>query len=309
MNYKYILSILILLMSTSMFAQTDSRYSQYAMNGLRLNPAYAGSSENLDFTGIYRNQWTGLAESPKQFSLSMHNALGKEKKVGLGFIMEHEQVGIDTRTTLFASYAYKIAFNNGGSISAGLQAGLINFSSALTEIVTPEGGFDSAFSENINSWSPNFGAGIYYQKNDYYMGISVPHLLAYNSESSKDVLHESLALEGNYREYLFTAGLTVDLTKELDLKPSILVRYIPASPPVEIAATAYFVYKKQFWLGASYRSNEIVKPESLSMQFFYQLDNGIKLGYAYDHTFAPIGVYTSGSHEFLIGLDLSAKGK
>lgn len=303
-----IIPALFLLMLTS-YGQQDTRYSQYVFNGLRINPAYAGTKDHLDLTGIYRNQWGGIDGGPKSFALSLHDAFGKSNKVGLGLFLEHDRVGVDSRTTLYASYAYRIKLNNGSKISAGLQGGFMSYQSALTEIITPEEGVDVVFSENISQFSPNFGAGIYYETKAYYIGVSVPHLLAYEETDEKESLHAYSRLKGSYREYLFTAGLNIDLNKNLKIKPSFLVQYIPAAPPVEITATAFLVYQDEMWLGLSYRSNEIIKPESLSAQAMYKLQNGMKIGYAYDHTFAPIGYFTSGSHEFLIGLDLRKKTK
>lgn len=290
-------------------AQQDSRYSQYVFNGLRLNPAYAGIEEDFNITGIYRNQWSGIDDGPKSFALSMHDVLGKQQKVGLGLFLEHDRIGVDSRTTLYGSYAYRIKFNNGDVLSTGLQGGFMSYQSALTEITTPEEGVDIAFSENISRFAPNFGAGIYYESKGYYLGVSIPHLLAYKFTSEKETLHDNTRLKGSYREYLFTGGLTLTLNKNIQIKPSILVQYIPATPPVEISTSAFLVYQDELWLGLTYRSNEIVKPESISFQVFYQMQNGMKLGYAYDHTFAPIGYYTAGTHEFLVGVDLGKKSK
>ena len=51
-----------------------------------LNPAYAGSKEALNVTCLYRNQWVGLAGSPKTMSLSGHVAL-KSKGSNVGFVL------------------------------------------------------------------------------------------------------------------------------------------------------------------------------------------------------------------------------
>ena len=59
---------------------------QHQLNGLAINPAYAGSQDALN-VGIHsRVQWTGFDGAPRTTTLSVHTPL-KNKKVNLGLVV------------------------------------------------------------------------------------------------------------------------------------------------------------------------------------------------------------------------------
>ena len=51
-------------------AQQDPHYTQYMYNMNVINPAYAGSKENLSFGLLYRKQWIEIEDAPTTFSFS-----------------------------------------------------------------------------------------------------------------------------------------------------------------------------------------------------------------------------------------------
>ncbi len=299
-----IITIIVIFSSVSVFGQQDTRYSQFMLNGMRVNPAYSGVKETTSLTAFYRNQWTQIDGAPQQISIGINDAFGRREKVGLGLMFEHDKIGVDQRTNLFASYAYKIPLQN-GILSAGIQGGATFFRSMLTQIETPEGVYDDSFSEDRKSVSPNFGAGVLYYNKDFYLGFSVPHLLTYQKESKN--IHEEQRLRNNYMEFMLTTGASFEINEDLDFRPNVLLQYIPAEKPIEISLNASLVIKDQVWFGATYRSNEIIKPESINFQAAYKMDNGVKVGYAYDLTLKGLGYYTAGTHEVMVGFDLNSK--
>jgi type IX secretion system PorP/SprF family membrane protein len=84
-----------------------------------------------------------------------------------------------------------------------------------------------------------------------------------------------------------------DLAGDFRLKPSILFKYIPASPlEADLNLNAYY---KSFGLGVSYRTND-----ALSFLAEINLNAQMKAGYAYDLTLSPLGTYSRGSHEIML---------
>mgnify|MGYP000105681938 CR=1 FL=1 len=308
---KYILTLIIVLTTIKAEAQQDTRYSQYMFNGLRLNPAYAGTKDGLELNAFYRNQWVRIDDAPKSIILSAHKPFGKKEKVGLGAYLEYDVAGVDSRTSLYVAYSYKFDLGEDGDkgyLAAGLQGGLIFYQAQLTSVITPEDGFDNAFSENESYTLPNFGAGLFYytKDQDHYAGFSIPHLIGYEKFGTET---EISRLKGSYREYLFTAGTTYDINENIAFKPSLLIKYIPAQPPVEFDLNASVLIRETVWLGATLRSNEVIKPESINIQIAYQGPKGMRIGYSYDHMITDIAYYTSGAHEFMIGCELGKKTK
>ncbi len=300
------LFLVVLGSSMSLNSQQDTRYSQFMMNGMRYNPAFSGAKENLNITAFYRNQWIQFEDAPKQLFVGVNDAFGRKDNVGLGLMVEHDEIGVDQRTNVYGSYAYKIDLGE-GKLSAGLQGGASFFSSNLTSIDTPEDGvIDRSFDSDEQFVLPNFGAGLLYYNEDYYVGFSIPHLLTYQKKENN--IHSISRLRGNYREYIFTMGSNIMLKPDvLDLRPALLVQYIPAEAPLELDINLSLVFKDVTWFGVTYRSNEISKPESLNFQFAYKMDSGLKVGYAYDHTLQTLGSQVGGSHEIMAAFDLNNK--
>ena len=69
--------------------------------------------------------------------------------------------------------------------------------------------------------------------------------------------------------------------------------------PVEFDFNAAVMFKRMFWLGASYRTGDAV-----IFIFEYIYKNQVRIGYAYDLTVSKLSGYNNGSHELMLGLDL-----
>ena len=63
-------------------AQQDPHYTQYMYNMSVMNPAYAGSKENLSLGLLHRKQWIELEDAPTTTTFFGHSPVGKN--VGLG---------------------------------------------------------------------------------------------------------------------------------------------------------------------------------------------------------------------------------
>ena len=136
---------------------------------------------------------------------------------------------------------------------------------------------------------------MYYFCDNWYAGLSVPTLLAYdvNNSFSFDV-NESTFLNRHYYAY---GGYVFKLNEQLKLKPSSLIKYLP-SAPLEADINLHLLIKDQFWIGAGYRTND-----AMVMMLEYQTNIRFRVGYAYDLTLTKIRNYSNGSHEIMIGYD------
>ncbi|MBL0343396.1 MAG: PorP/SprF family type IX secretion system membrane protein [Bacteroidetes bacterium] len=72
-------------------AQFEPQFTQYMFNEMFINPAYAGSREQISATMVYRNQWVGLEGAPKTQTASIHGPL-MNKKLGLGLTIMNESI-------------------------------------------------------------------------------------------------------------------------------------------------------------------------------------------------------------------------
>ncbi len=151
-------------------------YSQYLVNGLLINPAYAGSRDVLSALVDYRNQWAGFNGSPVSQTVTAHMPL-QNKSLAIGALITNESIGITTTTGIFGNYAYRIRLNN-GMLAFGLKAGveLLNENDGQLHFESTKS--DPAFGYIGTSVLPNFGVGIYYYNQNYFAGLSLPEILS-----------------------------------------------------------------------------------------------------------------------------------
>lgn len=300
-----LLTVLSLLSCVSVDAQQDSRYSQYMFNGLVLNPAYAGSIDGItSATAVLRNQWVGFEGAPVTVSASIHSGLKRWEKVGVGLNLENDRIGLNNRFNLFSSYSYKFQVGN-GILSTGLQAGFVILQANLTDGVTPGVEVDPAL-ENEFSFRPNFGAGLYYYTDNFYAGLSIPHLLNYRLNAQGV---EFASENAENRLYMATTGYLFEINEDVKLKPSTLLKYIPSGleggsnlTQLDINASVYL--KELFMFGASYRTEQGLDPESVSFLISTRFESGLRFGYSYDHSLNGVTGH-AGSHEVMIGYDIN----
>ena len=102
-------------------AQQDPHYTQYMYNMNVINPAYAGSKENLAFGLLYRAQWVDIEGAPNTGTFSGHSPVGKN--VGLGLSAIVDQVGPVKESNVYADFSYTLNLGGEHRLALGLKAG------------------------------------------------------------------------------------------------------------------------------------------------------------------------------------------
>lgn len=291
---KLILSIAtVVFCSLNMHAQQDPMVSQYMFNGLYLNPAYAGSHDYWTSTLSYRNQWIGFDGAPQTMIGAVDGPI-RDKNMGLGMILLHDEIGVTKQNTAIVNYSYQIKTSATTKFAMGVNAGISQFSAKLTELQVWDE--DNVFKNDLTSKVlPRFGVGMYYYGKKHYLGLSIPTLFAYQKDMNFNFdLSKASFLR---RHYLFTAGYVFETSKEIKIKPSVLVKYVK-NAPVQADFNLATVYKDKIWVGVSYRTND-----ALAFILEYQSNEHFRVGYAYDMTTSKLRNYSNGSHEIMVGWD------
>ncbi len=300
MTVKWLVVVFLLTIAFTAEAQQEPMYSQYMFNMLNINPAYAGSRGVGSATALYRNQWVGIQGAPQTASLSYDMAL-KEKKIGLGFQFYDDRLGIERATGLNASYAFRIQLSESGTLSLGLQAGIRNYRANYAEVRTFQPN-DPTFSQNISGILPAAAAGVYYNSDKFYVGLSTPALL--NTKLSYDNSVDVSSVTGRDLHLYLASGFVVNLNQDLALKPSILVKGVSGAP-VEFDFNANLWIQNIIAFGFSYRTGD-----AMVGMVELQMNKQLRFGYAYDKTFSDLGTLNSGSHELMLRMEFgSSRGK
>jgi type IX secretion system PorP/SprF family membrane protein len=207
--------------SLSVSAQQDPLYSQYILNPLVINPAYAGLNNNFNAMVGYRTQWTGLEGQPTTINASAHTSL-TNNKIGAGFLIVNDRIGNITNTETNVSVAYKLNFKE-SVFSFGMQAGVQNYRTDYSDlnIFDPD---DNAFIGGERGTRMNIGAGAILKSEKFLVGLSVPRLLPSsftNGGQEFELYNQHYYLMGSYVYYL---------NDKIRLKPSVLFRGVSGAP-------------------------------------------------------------------------------
>ncbi|MGK7393613.1 MAG: PorP/SprF family type IX secretion system membrane protein [Candidatus Cyclobacteriaceae bacterium M3_2C_046] len=290
---KNILIIIFTLFALPIFGQHHALYSQYMFNGLAINPAYAGSSESTQLTALSKWQWVGMENAPATFTFSAHTPL-KQKNVGIGLTVVHDQVAVFKQSGIYGSYAYKIPFGQ-GVLSLGLQAGFSSNNFNLSQLSIRDFNDPNFVNQDIKTISPNFGTGIYYQSERYYVGLSMPQIINHSYTMEKDQLEYNHQVQ----TYFLSGGFLIDLNQDLKLKPNFLVN-VTEGAPLEYDLNVNTLIKDILWVGASVQSLN-----SLNGIIELQMTDQLRFGYAHNFMINELNVMNYSSHEIMINYDLT----
>lgn len=292
---KLITASALIITGNAAHAQYDQLFTQYMFNEMFINPAYAGSREAISSTALYRDQWAGIDGAPKTQTLSIHGPI-RNKKMGLGFSVMNESVGIEKKVGVFGTYAYRLQVNDDAHLSFGLNAGIINLRQNFLEVIEHDQG-DPQFSENVQSVVPNAGFGIYFNTKKAYAGISIPRMID-NYLDAEDGLQFKNQLDMQSLHYYLTGGYVFDLSSNVKLKPMTMIKASDGAP-VQMDFSIAAQFKEIFWIGATVRSGDAVA-------VFTQINitKQLRLGYSFDYTLTKLNDYGHGSHEISLGYDI-----
>lgn len=271
-------------------AQTDPMYSQYMYNMLGINPAYAGSRKAISLNAFYRKQWVSLPGAPQTTSVSVDGAIN-DNKVGLGIQLYDDRLGVEKATGFNAMVSTRVHVSEKGVLSGGLSFGMMNYRTDLTQVPNRFTPGDPAFSQNYSKWMATIGAGLYYNTDRFYAGVSVPNILR-TRIATLDLITSGIQKANDFHIFI-TSGVVLDVSDEVKLKPSVLLKAVSGAP-VQADLNCNVWLRDVIGLGASYRTGDaIVGMAEL------QVNPQLRLGYAYDVTTSQLNSFNRGSHELM----------
>lgn len=291
-----LLSLCIMLTALTLNAQHAPQFGQYMFNGLVINPAYAGSKGALYTTLLTRAQWTGFSGSPRTANLSIHTT-SRNLRNNFGAVALLDRLGAYQRSSLQGIYAYRINFEK-SALSFGLQGGFSSLQIAFDQLAKEED-IDPAFAENPNLFIPQFGTGMYFNHPRFYLGLSAPELLRYQSSRYQRFFGDL----NRFRNFFFTGGVLLNLSRDVKLKPSFLFKYL-SSAPLQADLNLNLIYKQKLWLGASFRTND-----ALVGLAEFQILEQMRIGYAFGWSISDLRNYNNGSHEIALSYRFGFKVK
>lgn len=283
-------------------SQQDPVYTQYMNNMLTIQPAYAGISGALNITGISRAQWVGFEGAPNTNSLTISAPL-ERFNVAVGLSIVNDKWGPVRQNGLYLDYAYRIRVSENQFVSFGIKGGFNIYQAYLSDLNVNDPN-DPVFAEDVNfRFLPNFGFGILWHGDRFFLGASSPKILKNRIPS------DNVEAVNVYREVLHFYGMggyVFYLSDVLKFKPTFLYRWAERTPSF-VDLTGSFLLYDRVWFGITSRiptSVGLISTfNSYGFIFQFNVSNQLKFGYSYDQTtFHPTQV-NAGTHEFLISYD------
>jgi type IX secretion system PorP/SprF family membrane protein len=304
---KYLLLLLIALNGSAM-AQQSAQYTQYAFNGLVINPAYAGSKGILNISALYRTQWVGLEGAPSTQTLSLDGALLRDK-IGLGLHVFNDQAGAQGQKSVYASTAFRVKVGPAAKLAVGLAGGASQYYTDGTKLHPHDLVDDPTVpNTNISNWLPDTKAGLFFNTERFFAGLSAANVIGFRNKF----------INPPKRHFFLTSGYVFDLNETFKLKPSFLLKEDFKSP-ASLDLNTFLLIGDRLWLGGTYRTAiDIFTPKtdqdqklafnnSWALLTEIYISPAIRVGYAHDFSLSELSNYST--HEVSIGFYFFPKEK
>ena len=215
-----LISFIALMTTVVMWSQQDAQYTQYMYNMSVINPAYTTDNIGVVNLGaLHRTQWVGANGAPKSSNIFAHTPINENVEVG--FSLVNDNIGdVVKQNDLYADFAYKLNLEENGQLSFGLKAGVTFFDVNFNGFVLESGDVftDPDFAENINQSFFNVGAGVYYNTENYYVGLSVPAIL-----NAKHLDRNNGKYQGTEQAHTYlTGGYVFEINELFKFKPAFI---------------------------------------------------------------------------------------
>jgi type IX secretion system PorP/SprF family membrane protein len=270
--------LLLLIGSTSLFAQRQVQYGQYLFNPMAINPAMAGSAETFRFNAIFRRQWIqNIQGLPLSQTFAIDGKIGgsseesrqtndRKNFFGLGLQGLLDRTGLASNTAISANIAYHYQLSETQRLSVGLSGGINTLPI-----------FDAASGQIRNKALGSFGAGINYQSDLFWLGLSMPEILnSYANATNQSVSYVD-------KPIFVHGGLNMQIADDIGFKTSFLL-----SQKGEYHVNAQAIYQDKIGALLSYRSlkSGIDRRNFIHGMITYNLTKNVMIGYSYSSRMA-----------------------
>lgn len=303
---KSLLAILFLVVvAAKVVAQDEAIFNHYLINPVLVNPAYTGNDDKYHVFGHYRTQWTGFANAPQTYALSVNGPLAD--KVGIGAMLLSEHFGLANRLRGQLSYAYhykneKKGFQAGFGFSTEFQRTRLD-NEVLTNPFYDAGDRTvDANLKNVAIFDATVGAYAVFN-NKFTVHLASPNLIRARVGG---VVDDTTKKEKTFlKQFVLGVIYKSVLSDKLTIEPSIQLRRAYQAPfEVETSLMARFM-QERFTTGVYFRpgnSGSMGLTMGIKESFF-------QIYYTYNSSISEFKAYDRQSHEITLGITLAKRVK
>ena len=287
-----ILFVLLLVLSSLTVAQQQTQSSFNYINPYYINKSYAGRDTCSQIFFQHKNQYVGVANSPKNTSLQAHTRLPKNFGVGLG--INQWSAGLLSEFDLSVVLAYHFEANSDLTISSSVNFGFARYTLSADDAIVFDN--DNYLNENQVSSNTFYGdLGLIATYKNIEAGLSLQRLFSSDPEFDVNSIQPSLAVENYLKAH---ASYRYDYNDALSFSPMLVYRTIPGNGDMlDLIAAA--TYDSKIGIAIGYRTNS-----GLLASASYNIKDQLKIGYGFDVNSEQVAFLGQGSHEILVGYQL-----
>ncbi|UII30956.1 PorP/SprF family type IX secretion system membrane protein [Fulvivirga ulvae] len=321
-----LLSLGLIFLSLKGYCQQQA-FTQYYLNLPSVNPGYTGMEPFLDVKSAFRQRWNGFEDKNNSIYLSGYASLGRtsptvfknnslrisnpeaydkvansnslKRMHGVGGMVTSQTVGPFKSMSANLNYAYHLPLSRSTSLSMGTRVRYINYDINLNGYTFREESdpfIDMLRDSNggkQQQFVGDFGMTLYSDK--FYVGFSSSNLI---SESLGEGELLQLASDISYHA---TIGVQLDLSPVIDIYPGARVSHSDLYG-VTWEANTRVRYDEMIYVGLTYEND--VKAAVL---FGLTFENKYSINYSYDYYLNDLREFTTGNHEFTLGIAIFNK--
>ena len=284
-----ILSLLLLLFSAPIIAQTDLIFSQHGMNQKLFNPAAINDNGMLNLDLMARQQWVGFPDAPTVQFVGAELFM-EDQPMGLKFGFINQTAGKEITRQMALSYAYQVRLSQDLFAQFGLSAGFYQRKILFSQL-TFEQGNEPFIKPDESVLKPDFSFGFEVFWNRFTLGMAANHLTTPNRRATvfKIPLHNHFYL--TYRH---------QLDQDISLISGIFWHQQGSLNRLQLDMQFDF---GSWEAGLAYRHQD-----AIIFKAGINLSEYIRLSYAYDLGISKIANYNSGTHEISLQFGIPRRG-
>lgn len=290
--------LLILLLSIIIFAvvansqqlpQISLRHHNLFLN----NPAVAGSTSSQEIKILHREQWAGFENAPTTSCISFHRELNTTN--GLGGYIINDVTSPSSRFTINASYSYIIDMDD-VFLAFGLSGSIVQYR-LHSDILTYRDINDPVMAFNTEKrWRPEANIGLLLYSKRFYFGFAINQLLKsqFRPFSTGDLGEIDMS------RHIYFMGQYDILSGFHKISPGLFIGYAKKSP-VSAELNLSYSYQNSLMANLGYRLGD-----AFNIGIGYRFGR-FSVAYSYDIVSSTLRNINSGSHEVMLGIEISTQ--
>ncbi len=265
---KFLISLILVGAVSYGYAQNNVlKFTDYTTAQPLINPAAMGLESGANGVMLYRSRFEKSTYWPSTGAFNINTSI-PDKNFGGGLSLIFDKFGPYQKLFAYLSGTYRLKVNEGKCLHFGLQAG-VNYVSNSNEYILADD--ETIFAESYSQ--PNFGFGLHFKADNYFVGASIPEFRYNTVDENGDRVSETMS--EMMRIYLY-GGFKFKLGTTTELMPYTYITYCEYEDML-MDLGAKLTLKESFEVGVQYRTKE-----SFAVTARVKLLKEIWLGYSFE---------------------------